>query len=153
MARMKAIKEGENLVITKHALPGFGHLTPQVTLSISRAGSGRVRSVASSYLVVQRAGLGTALLYGLPTHIYGLSPCEVTSKRRAWAFTYSGLDGTRFARLCSAHTVSFSMRRLLKSTHTAAELRMYIAYRYALRLNASKIWRIGRALAISPVSN
>jgi len=153
MARISTSGNPQNLVITKHALPGFGHLTPQVTLSISRAGSGRVRSVASSYLVVLRAELDTVLLYGLTAHIYGLSPCAVTSKRRAWAFTYSGLDGTRFARRCSGHTVSFSMRRLLKSIHTDAELRMYIAYRYALALNASKIWRIGRVLATSPVNS
>jgi len=148
MARKQGFKEGQNLVITKPALPGFGHLTPTVTWSIYRADNGNVKRVESCYLVDPLDGLDTALLYGLPTHIYGLSPCVAMSKRQVLLSIFCVWVGTRYGKQSSEPTGSFNMRRLLKPTQSELALHMCIASRYALHLSASKIWRIVQASVI-----
>lgn len=135
-------------VIIKHALTGFGHLIPTVTWCISHANSGPATSVASYYLDAPPEGLDMALLYGLPMHIYGLSPCEVMSKRQSLLSTFCAWAGTRYGCEFNEPTGNFNMHRLLKPTQRGRALHMCIASRYALALNASKTWRIVQASGI-----
>jgi len=148
MARKQGFKEGQKMLITKPALPGLGHLTPTVTWSIYRADNGSVKRVESCYLAEPLGALDTALLYGLPTHIYGLSPCAAMSKRQVLLSIFCVWVGTRYGKPSSGPTGNFNMRRLLKPTQRELALHMCIASRYALRQKGLKTWRIVQASGI-----